>query len=70
MSPLELVDGRFDKLARELRASRPAVPEGLRNRVEDLSRAELEPRRECVRVEPLREGALESLSAAQIPGGR
>ena len=46
MSPLELVDGRFDKLATELRASRPAVPEGLRNRVEELARVEPEPRRE------------------------
>ena len=46
MSPLELVDGRFDKLARELRASRPLVPEGLQNRVEELARVEPEPRRE------------------------
>ena len=46
MSPLELVDGRFDKLATELRASRPAVPEGLRNRVTELVRVEPEPRRE------------------------
>ena len=46
MSPLELVDGRFDRLATELRASRPAVPEGLRNRVTELVRVEPEPRRE------------------------
>jgi hypothetical protein len=46
VSPLELVDGRFDKLATELRASRPAAPEGLRNRVEELVRVEPEPRRE------------------------
>jgi uncharacterized protein DUF4349 len=46
VSPLELVDGRFDKLATELRASRPAVPEGLRNRVAELVRVEPEPRRE------------------------
>ncbi len=46
MSPLELVDGRFDKLATELRASRPAAPDGLRNRVEELGRVEPEPRRE------------------------
>lgn len=46
MSPLELVDGRFDKLAAELRASRPVASEGLRDRVEDLARAEPKPRRE------------------------
>jgi hypothetical protein len=46
VSPLELVDGRFDKLATELRASRPAAPEGLRNRVAELVRVEPEPRRE------------------------
>ena len=46
MSPLELVDGRFDRLATELRASRPVAPEGLRNRVEELARVEPEPRRE------------------------
>jgi hypothetical protein len=46
VSPLELVDGRFDKLASELRASRPVAPEGLRNRVEELARVEPEPRRE------------------------
>lgn len=46
MSPLELVDDRFDKLAGELRASRPAAPERLRNRVEELARIEPEPRRE------------------------
>jgi uncharacterized protein DUF4349 len=46
VSPLELVDGRFDKLATELRASRPVAPEGLRNRVEELARVEPEPRRE------------------------
>ena len=46
MSPLELVDGRFDKLAAELRASRPVASEGLRDRVEELARAEPEPRRE------------------------
>ena len=46
MSPLELVDGRFDKLAAELRASRPVASEGLRDRVEDLVRVEPKPRRE------------------------
>jgi hypothetical protein len=46
VSPLELVDGRFDKLTAELRASRPVASEGLRDRVEDLARVEPEPRRE------------------------
>jgi hypothetical protein len=46
VSPLELVDGRFDKLAAELRASRPVAPEGLRDRVEELARLKPEPRRE------------------------
>jgi hypothetical protein len=46
VSPLELVDGRFDKLAKELRASRPVVPEELRNRVEELARVEPDRRRE------------------------
>lgn len=34
MSPLELVDDRFEKLAAELRAARPVVSEGLRERVQ------------------------------------
>ena len=46
MSPLELVDDRFEQLANELRASRPVTPEGLRNRVEALAHVEPEPRRE------------------------
>jgi hypothetical protein len=33
VSPLELVDDRFEKLAAELRAGRPAAPEALRARV-------------------------------------
>jgi uncharacterized protein DUF4349 len=33
VSPLELVDDRFEKLAEELRAGRPAAPEALRERV-------------------------------------
>jgi hypothetical protein len=33
VSPLELVDDRFEKLAVELRAGRPAAPEALRQRV-------------------------------------
>jgi Domain of unknown function (DUF4349) len=36
VSPLELVDDRFDKLAEELRAARPAAPESLRTRVRAL----------------------------------
>lgn len=46
MSPLELVDDRFEQLARELRASRPVAPERLRDRVEALVRVEPQPRRE------------------------
>jgi hypothetical protein len=37
VSPLELVDDRFDKLAEELRAARPAAPEALRQRVLSLA---------------------------------
>jgi hypothetical protein len=36
VSPLELVDDRFDKLAEELRASRPLAPTGLRAQVRAL----------------------------------
>jgi hypothetical protein len=36
VSPLELVDDRFDKLAEELRASRPVVPAALRAQVRAL----------------------------------
>lgn len=36
MSPLELVDDRFDKLAEELRASRPVAPVALRAQVRAL----------------------------------
>ena len=36
MSPLELVDDRFDKLAEELRASRPTAPAALRTQVRAL----------------------------------
>ncbi|HSB38551.1 MAG TPA: DUF4349 domain-containing protein [Gaiellaceae bacterium] len=36
MSPLELVDDRFEKLAEELRASRPAAPATLRAQVRKL----------------------------------
>jgi hypothetical protein len=55
VSPLELVDGRFDKLAAELRATRPAAPERLRNRVEELAHVEPAPRREWgLRLPPRR----------------
>jgi Domain of unknown function (DUF4349) len=40
VSPLELVDDRFDKLAQELRAARPIAPAGLRARVVALADAE------------------------------
>jgi hypothetical protein len=46
VSPLELVDDRFEQLASELRASRPITPERLRNRVEALAHVKPEPRRE------------------------
>jgi uncharacterized protein DUF4349 len=46
VSPLELVDDRFEQLASELRAARPVVPERLRDRVETVVRVEPEPRRE------------------------
>jgi hypothetical protein len=36
VSPLELVDDRFEKLAEELRAARPAAPEALRQRIRAL----------------------------------
>jgi hypothetical protein len=36
VSPLELVDDRFDKLAEELRSARPVVPPALRERVRAL----------------------------------
>jgi hypothetical protein len=49
VSPLELVDGRFDKLATELRAARPSVSERLRQRVEVLARAEPEEREQRFR---------------------
>ena len=39
MSPLELVDDRFDKLAEELRASRPVAPAALRAQVRALEPA-------------------------------
>ena len=37
MSPLELVDDRFEKLAEELRAARPVAPEALRERVRTMA---------------------------------
>ncbi len=46
MSPLELVDDRFEQLARELRAARPVPSERLRKRVAVLARVEPERGRE------------------------
>jgi hypothetical protein len=46
VSPLELVDDRFEQLASELRASRPVTPERLGDRVEALAQVQPEPRRE------------------------
>lgn len=40
MSPLELVDDRFEKLASELRASRPVASDALRERVASFGKAE------------------------------
>jgi hypothetical protein len=37
VSPLELVDDRFDKLAQELRAARPVAPDPLRQQVLSLA---------------------------------
>jgi hypothetical protein len=36
VSPLELVDDRFEKLAEELRAAKPVASPGLRERVRAL----------------------------------
>jgi hypothetical protein len=52
VSPLELVDDRFDKLARELRAARPAASEAVRARVRALE-PPAPPRRPEVRVRRL-----------------
>ena len=67
MSPLELVDGRFDKFATELRASRPAASEGLRNRVEEFARLEPEPRRKWGFRLPARRAAF-ALAALAVLG--
>jgi hypothetical protein len=48
VSPLELVDDRFEQLARELRASRPVASEQLRHRVSVLAHVEREEPRERV----------------------
>jgi hypothetical protein len=50
VSPLELVDDRFEKLSEELRASRPVASATLRERVVELSRAEPAPRRRELRL--------------------
>ena len=49
MSPLELVDDRFEQLASELRAAKPSVPERLRQRVEVLARVEPQEREQRFR---------------------
>jgi Domain of unknown function (DUF4349) len=76
VSPLELVDDRFEQLASELRASRPVAPERLRDRVEALAQVEPEPRREWGFRLPSRRlavalvalAALGSLIAAGVTG--
>jgi hypothetical protein len=49
VSPLELVDDRFEQLARELREARPAASEDLRERIRVLTQAEPIERRERFR---------------------
>ena len=65
MSPLELVDDRFGKLASELRASRPVAPETLRQRVSSLSAAEPERPRLTFRL-PTRRMVLGLAAAALL----
>jgi hypothetical protein len=64
VSPLELVDDRFEELASELRASRPVASERLRERVETLVRVEQEPRREWSFRLPSRRVALGLIALA------
>jgi Domain of unknown function (DUF4349) len=58
VSPLELVDDRFEKLAAELRASRPVASPALHERVEALARREPPPRRDWSLRLPSRRVAL------------
>lgn len=65
MSPLELVDDRFEQLASELRASRPAPSEGLRARVAALEAVEADGPRWTFRV-PARRVALGLVAGALL----
>jgi hypothetical protein len=65
VSPLELVDDRFEKLATELRASRPVASESLRARVEALDA--VEPRQRWTLRAPSRRLVL-GLAAAALLG--
>ena len=65
MSPLELVDDRFEKLASELRASKPVSPETLRQRVSSLSAVEPEGPRLTFRL-PTRRMVLGLAAAALL----
>ncbi len=72
MSPLELVDDRFEKLAEELRAARPVAPEALRERVLTLAppprrRLELPSLRRIVPAVALA-GAAAALAVAGVAG--
>jgi uncharacterized protein DUF4349 len=66
VSPLELVDDRFDKLAAELKAARPAAPDSLRARVETLTQVEPKPRRELGFRLPSRRVALAFVALALL----
>lgn len=65
MSPLELVDDRFEKLASELRASRPVASDALRQRVASLGDAEPARPRRTFRL-PVRRIALGLVAAALL----
>ena len=65
MSPLELVDDRFEKLASELRASRPVASAALRERVAGLGAAEPARPRWSFRL-PSRRFALRLAAAALV----
>jgi hypothetical protein len=72
VSPLELVDDRFEKLAEELRAARPVAPEALRERVLTLAppprrRLELPSLRRVVPAVVLA-GAAAALAVAGVAG--
>ena len=72
MSPLELVDDRFEKLAEELRGARPVAPAELRERVRTLAppprrRLELPSLRRVVPAVALA-GAAAALAVAGVAG--